>query len=227
MDPVPPPWTLQGDAHLLLAWMPPGAPAGAQLVPAGCTLRPRGVGAFIFIRYAASNVGPYDELLWLPPWGLRFDGVWRHSVTRIFVSSEASLVNGRANWGIPKELARFSVTPLGPCAAAVHVSAGTAPVASFTIAWSRRSVPANLGALPVAARTLVQELGGRRFQLAPSARGCLHATRFSDLDVNATLFPDVTRGRKLAAFSLRDFVMTFPVPCVSVPSLSLPSRPSR
>jgi hypothetical protein len=210
---------------VLLTWMPPGAPAGAQLVPPGCTLRPGGLSAFMFIRYADSNVGAYDELLWLPAWGLRCDGAWRHSVTRIFVSSDASLVNGRANWGIPKELAQFGVTQVGAASTAVRVGAGAVPVASFRLACSRRSLPANLGSLPVAARTLVQELAGRRFQLAPSARGRLHATRFSELEINTTLFPDVTRGRKLAGFSLRDFLMTFPVPTVSVPSLSVQSVP--
>ncbi|KAI4162933.1 MAG: hypothetical protein LQ342_003444 [Letrouitia transgressa] len=67
------------------------------------------------IRYRESPVGPYDELAILP--GYFEQGastIERHTqpkrylrITGIWVNSEASLVNGRRNWNIPKHLARF------------------------------------------------------------------------------------------------------------------------
>lgn len=58
-----------------------------------------------FVRYAATPVGPYDEVLGLiasragrTPFG---------TVAFMSVDSEASLVGGRTNWAMPKTLASF------------------------------------------------------------------------------------------------------------------------
>ncbi|ETV91168.1 hypothetical protein H310_14175 [Aphanomyces invadans] len=90
-----------------------------------------GLGFVMLIRYTDSPVGPYDELLLVPgaftppsPGNpiartnhmketfLQAHGLLAaRRVTRIFVSTEASLRNGRRNWGIRKELADFTWTP--------------------------------------------------------------------------------------------------------------------
>ena len=91
LTPVPPPWSLQGDATLILYRR----------------------GVLAFIRYAESNVGPYQELLWLAPFR-QGPGGRAHTIPKIFVSSEPSARSGRANWGLPKELAVFAVDAMGP-----------------------------------------------------------------------------------------------------------------
>lgn len=53
--------------------------------------------------------GPYDELLYVPGY-FNFKSEagkdnFALSVTRIYVSAPASVKNGRANWGVPSELA--------------------------------------------------------------------------------------------------------------------------
>ncbi|KAG7087665.1 hypothetical protein E1B28_013613 [Marasmius oreades] len=65
------------------------------------------IGALMLVRYSSSPVGPYDELIYIP-------GRWAYSsgrsglrITRIYVSSNASVYNGRRNWNIPKHLATF------------------------------------------------------------------------------------------------------------------------
>lgn len=71
----------------------------------------------MLIRYTSSPVGPYDELLYVPGRYLYRDGngtlkkAWR--VTKIYVSTEESVVNGRINWGIPKNVANFDWTEDG------------------------------------------------------------------------------------------------------------------
>lgn len=198
MWPVPPPWALHGDGHGLLVWMPGG---GAALM--------------LFVRYADSDVGPYDELLWLDAWGLLVGGARRHTVSRIYVSTEASVFNGRVNWGLPKELASFSVTSLGALSERVAVTSSLGHVASFSYRSSARSVPVDGGLLPARWRTLVQVADGRKFEMAPRARGRLRRARFSELAMSPGLFPDVNRGRVLAGFSLTGFEMMFPVPEIS------------
>lgn len=166
----------------------------------------------LFMRYADSNVGAYDELLWVDAWGLSVGGSRRHTVSRIYVSTEASVFNGRVNWGIPKELAVFNVTSLGALSERVEVTSTLGPVASFSYRSSRRSLPVNAGLLPARWRSLVQVSDGRSFETAPSARGRMHRARFSELSVNPLSFPDVKQGRVLGAFSLRNFEMSFPAP---------------
>ncbi|KXN92137.1 hypothetical protein AN958_09229 [Leucoagaricus sp. SymC.cos] len=59
------------------------------------------------------NLGPYDELIYVP-------GRWKYPnndlafrVTRIYVSTKESTENGRRNWNIPKQVANFDYKP-GP-----------------------------------------------------------------------------------------------------------------
>ncbi|MDQ3815544.1 MAG: acetoacetate decarboxylase family protein [Armatimonadota bacterium] len=76
----PPPWHLTGTAVLL--------PCGWR-------------SALSLIRYDDSPVGPYNELA--------LGVLTRHgpSVIGMWVTSEASLIGGRANWGYPKQLANL------------------------------------------------------------------------------------------------------------------------
>ncbi|KDQ57432.1 hypothetical protein JAAARDRAFT_193764 [Jaapia argillacea MUCL 33604] len=73
-----------------------------------------GMGTIMIVRYTEGPVGPYDELMIVPgefknPPGAKAKQSLR--ITRIYVSSLASVVNGRRNWNIPKHLAQFIWTP--------------------------------------------------------------------------------------------------------------------
>jgi hypothetical protein len=68
-----------------------------------------GLGLLMLVRYADSPIGPYDELLYgipfqKPRW---FEVMSHRRLPVTYVSSEASLHNGRHNRGIRKELADF------------------------------------------------------------------------------------------------------------------------
>ncbi|KAH1416257.1 hypothetical protein KXX32_009939, partial [Aspergillus fumigatus] len=62
-----------------------------------------GLQACVIVRYLESPIGEYDELLWIPgafknPWS----GKQTYRATRAYVSTGASLYNGRKNWNVPK-----------------------------------------------------------------------------------------------------------------------------
>jgi hypothetical protein len=68
------------------------------------------LGTAMIIRYGDSPAGAYDELLIALPVKtpiLKKEYVAPRSIPLIYVSSEASLRNGRKNWGIRKENANF------------------------------------------------------------------------------------------------------------------------
>ncbi|EGG02612.1 uncharacterized protein MELLADRAFT_53349 [Melampsora larici-populina 98AG31] len=69
-----------------------------------------GAGTVQIVRYFSSPVGPYDELMYIPgnfnvPEEL--GGGSMPQITRIYVSSLQSVLNGKTNWNTPKNLAHF------------------------------------------------------------------------------------------------------------------------
>ena len=66
----------------------------------------------LFLSYVT---GPYDELMMIPG---RFKNDLKMGprsalrITRAYVSTLASVYNGRRNWNVPKHLARFSFDPI-------------------------------------------------------------------------------------------------------------------
>lgn len=69
-----------------------------------------GVGIVMIVSYSDCPVGGYDEFLIMVPFknpSLLGEILPCYRITIIYVSSEASLRNGRRNWGIRKELADF------------------------------------------------------------------------------------------------------------------------
>lgn len=135
ITPVPPPWKLKAQV-----WNIPFITSRSQAASIPDTLmysplerRPYsnkeeagefvgGLGMIHLIRYSATPVGPYDELILTP-------GFWEWTeettdkngnpckkkrkntrVTRIYVSQKYTCWNGRVNWNIPKHLAKFTWT---------------------------------------------------------------------------------------------------------------------
>jgi Acetoacetate decarboxylase (ADC) len=185
--PVPPPWRLRGDATLILYRR----------------------GVLAFIRYAESNVGPYQELLWLAPFR-RGPAGRAHTIPQIFVSSEPSARSGRANWGLPKELAVFAVEALGPRSERVTVSRAGQRIVAFVRSWPRWALPLDATRIPARLRRLVQTSAGRRFETVPEGRGRCAVTCVSDLEVNGELLPEAQSSRWRLGLCLKQFELCFP-----------------
>ncbi|GAA5887376.1 hypothetical protein JCM5296_007117 [Sporobolomyces johnsonii] len=94
-----------------------------------------GVGMVMIIRYNSTDVGPYDEMMYIPGLFSKEEAPTKYelAVTRIYVSSDASVANGRANWGIPKHRADFSFTRVSssPSKTLVTLSHPTTPATPF------------------------------------------------------------------------------------------------
>lgn len=212
LDRAGPPWTLRG-AGLVAVF-------GAR-------------GVLMLVRYASSPVGPYDELLWAEvrdsPVGLR------PTVTRIVVSTEASVVWGRRNWGIPKELAAFGWSGSGLIGGSdgrrgeggqVRVTgAGGEMLAHLGFRVGGPRVLVWTGVVPGAWRTLAQPdltpepdadadaAGPRRTLLTTvQARGRVQAARLSA--VQGAFHPALMDSRPLLTLAAPEFRMVFPVPRV-------------
>lgn len=215
---APAPWDLAGQGYIFVLWMPQDVLDHGSFIPPQTPRVGRGRLAFtMFVDYAASDVGPYRELLYIPG-KLRFGKSKQDahlSITRIFVSSDDSVINGRLNWGIPKDRCDFEVDYGQHRDRFALRSADGHRFAELDLEPFGPRLPAPMQWSPRAWRTLSQLREGRRYTYAPQASGRFRFARVRHWRFDAAQFPDLARGRVLAAVKITDFRMRFPVATVS------------
>lgn len=206
---APAPWQLRAEGYLLMVRLPALRGRGDLFVSdelAEARFGP--FGWVMFVDYAASPVGPYRELLFIPG-SFRFGRRRLPSITKIYVSSQASIDNGRRNWGIPKERASFDVRQEG---AREHVSVRVAGelALELTLRHGALSLPVSTLVLPKRLRTLGQALDGERFEVSPSARGLMQRATVEHAWSDPRLFVSFSAESVVAALRLRKVNLTFP-----------------
>ena len=207
---VPAPWTLHGSGWILLLELPGEVRCDPRHLPEELRGLPLGGPSLVmFVDYADSPAGPYRELLYIPG---RFhfpDGRRAWSVTRIYVSSWDSVVNGRLNWGIPKDRADFDCASTGR-GERIRVTVDDRQVASLELERRGLAWPVHSGLVPDAFRRVVQHHGDRRFELAPEARGRAGRARLESAASDGELFPDLGAGRVRTVLHVPRFRLRFP-----------------
>ncbi len=207
---APPPWTLTGSGLVLLAHFPETFVRQYGFLTDDQQRAYRGwVGTVILAEYTQSDVGPYHELLFIP--GLfRFGTTTSFSITKIYVSTEASVWNGRRNWGIPKERADFQFSTDSDGSRTVTVSQNGRAFFSLRAKPWGLSFPITTQLLP--GFRVTQQQTNHRLLTRPSATGHARLTRLSALQSDPTYFPDLARIRPIVALTVTDLRMIFPVP---------------
>ena len=210
---APAPWELRASGYIFVLRSARGQLGADNFTPQ--SLRAARTGPFayaMFLDYTHAPVGPYRELLFIPG-AFRYPDRTCFTITKIYVSSEASVVNGRRNWGIPKELAQFEVEygVGGERVDRVCMSVDGRPAAELTLRHHAIGVPLIAGLVPARLRTLRQTLDGRQFTLAPTARGSLRAARVLQARIDGERFPAFTPEDVLVAVKLPRVLWSFPV----------------
>lgn len=208
----PAPWSLRGKGYILIYKFKRGFIEKYGNVPD--FLKGHYIGGFgsvMLVDYLQSDAGPYGELLFIPG-KFYFKGKKLDTISKIYVSSEKSVVNGRANWGIPKEQAEFKFEKLGSREERIRVSFGGNFVAEFTISSGVLPFPVSTKLLPF---PLVQLHEGRYFYTAFSGSGTGRFAKIKRLEVNSDLFPDISLCRPIAAIRVDPFAITFPEALIS------------
>ena len=207
---APAPWRLTGRGFVAALRLPDEI----RRVQGGYPPRmpaPGGPLSFVmFVDYQSSDVGPYHELLFLDG---RFpfpDGRRYWSIGRIYVSSQDSVDNGRANWGIPKDLADFRVERENR-RTRVTISRDGAPLARLAFTARGPALPVFTAPLPGPWRRLAQYRDGRTFYYTPGASGRAGLAGGLALWGDGERFPALQHGRCLGGLSIPRFRMTFPV----------------
>lgn len=217
---APAPWDLSGQGWLFLYHLPETAQEIPELLPrepSGPYLG--GLGALMLVDYQSSNVGPYKELLFIP-------GRFRHGkkkfygISRIWVSTEASVVNGQNNWGIPKELANFKIERHGREEVWSVEQPGGGPIFRATLKKGLFPFPMHTSLLPF---PLLQRWKGKLFQTNFRGRGWARFGHIEDLSLSGAIFPEISAYKPLAGLVIDPFRIQFPVArMLSEPELELP-----
>lgn len=214
---APPPWHLHGRGYIVLMHFRQAFAARcAEKLPGLAGNACGGVGAVMVVDYDGSGVGPYRELL-LVPGRFRIGGRKRYAVTDIVVSSRNSVVNGRANWGLPKELAQFRLRTVEDGSEHVDVTGDRGSLAQLAFRSRRLPFPATTAFALPAWHSLVQPWRGRLYRTVVHASGWLRPARLEHAVVDDALFPDFTGQRQLLCLRVTRFRMTFP-PAATVPA---------
>jgi len=204
----PAPWTLSGKGYILLYKFPKTFVEEKTSLPeflkghfAG------GFGALMLVDYTSSDAGPYGELL-LIPGKFKHEGKKLNTISNIYVSTMASVINGRKNWGIPKELADFSFQSTDRNTETVSVFSGENMVAEFTLKSGKLSFPVTTKLLPL---PLVQYHEGKYYYTTFQGKGTGKFAELEDVRINPQFFPDISGYRPLSAIKVEPFKITFPV----------------
>lgn len=206
-----PPWQLQGSGHILFLKGREAYKERQNLWKEEKEMRrflPLGV--CMLVNYTDTPVGPYQEILFSP--GLyRFKNghksFYRFSISKIYVSTMASVENGLENWAIPKEIANFSI---------VKKQETTSYFIQNESGEMQCSLKSKGPFFPVSTAVLPLLLGQKKekdlFLTRADAHGRGKFARCQELQQRGSIFPLRTNTDLLFALEVQDFQMIFRKP---------------
>jgi hypothetical protein len=208
MEFFPSPWNLHGKGYIFLYKFDKDFVKNNTEVPN--FLKDNFIGGFgsvMLVDYASSNAGPYGELLFIPG-KFCHEGKKLNTISKIYVSTMESVVNGRKNWGIPKEQADFKFKMLNNKKERIRVSVAGTTAADITLSSFGPSFPINTRFLPF---PLVQEENGRYYYTRFFGNGKGRLAKIDKMEINSELFPDISGIKPIAVIKAEPFDITFPI----------------
>lgn len=202
---APAPWTLTGNGYVLLYRLPHNFASANS--PYG--LSKGGLSGVMLVDYHTTPVAPYRELLFIPG-RVAYPGKTGYSISKIYVSTMASVIGGQANWGIPKEQADFEWQTAKDSTDEVSVSIEGSPFAKFKLKPFGLRFPITAAILP----PVVQYRERKTFITRLQSQAWGQLARIQEIAIDEELFPPVHQFRPMAAIKVHDFKMVFPVPVV-------------
>ncbi len=202
---APAPWQLEGEGIILVYKFSKKWVETFGQLPARLQGKFKGgLGYLMLVNYKNSPVGPYNELLLIPG---KFSPTGKQSITKIYVDSEESTQNGRANWGIPKNTLPFSWKEENG-KSEIKVFSNDEVVFSCEVKSFGIPFPASTSFLPI---DLHQFWEGTDFYTKPSGSGWGKLAKVKIKDLNPDFFPDIRLQKPLLAVKINPFRINFPI----------------
>lgn len=203
----PAPWTLSGKGYILLYKFPRNFVEEKTNIPDFLKGQfTGGFGTLMLVDYSSSDAGPYSEML-LIPGKFKHIGKKLNTISKIYVSTMASVENGRRNWGIPKELADFSFQNIDTNSEKITIYSKENIIAEFIIKSGKLPFPVNTKLLPF---PLVQLHESKFYYTTFQGNGTGKFAKLKDIYINPQFFPDISNFKPLIAIKVEPFKITFP-----------------
>lgn len=205
----PAPWQLKGEGYLMLYRFSNDFLTKEGFIDKG--LMPflwMNLGLVMLVNYHQSPVGPYGELLFIPGM-FHYKGKYYWHISKIYVSSNDSVMNGRENWGIPKELAQFEFKQLSNGAQSIKVAINECLVFSGNFKDKAFGFPLSTSILPF---EFLQPLNDKDYITHPKGNGKAYFSKLDKLEIGQGLFPDINSQKRLACLHIPNFSLAFPLP---------------
>lgn len=167
-----------------------------------------GLGAVMLMDYRTSDVGPYQELLFLPAL-FSLGGKLSFSISKIYVSTKDSVWNGRQNWGIPKEQAPFSSSRQPDGSRLFTVGEESNPFFEALVKPHGLHFPFWTRLLPLF--RIVQQSPDGLLLTKPRANGKAKLASLEKMITDPAYFPPLEQLKPLLVCSLSEFEMIFPL----------------
>lgn len=208
------PWDLKGKGYIILYPLSKKYVESQAMLPTFLKGHSKGgLGAVMIVNYESSNVGPYSELLFIPG-KFHFASQSLNTISKIYVSTMASVNNGINNWGIPKELAEFkfelleteSLSSNSSTLEKITVTKNGSLIAEWIIHSGRIPFPVNTKLMPF---PLVQQQDDKNYYTTFQGKGTGYLCHVNYHKVNRKLFPDFISRPYLAAIKVDPFKLIF------------------
>lgn len=200
-------WEFAGEAYFMSFKFPKSfIQDHGFLTPADKERWVGGPGCIIFVDYRSSNIGPYQELLFLPG-KVKAGGRKFFTITKAFVSSQAALEHAKENWGIPKELADFHFEKGSKDIETLKVTRNNVPVIEVTVQSSGMAFSFRSWMMPAA---FLQHSGQRDFSFKLKGGGKARFAQNMKVDVNPELFPNFAFFKHIAVLRIDRFKLMIP-----------------
>ncbi|GAB2479617.1 acetoacetate decarboxylase family protein [Algoriphagus taiwanensis] len=205
---VLPPWDLKGEGIILIYSFKKDWVEQEGNLPKGLRGKFRGgLGFVMLVDYTESPVGTYKELLIIPG---KFGQPKKQAITHIYVDSEASTQNGRANWGIPKKTAPFTWEK-SEGTDQISIFSDGKKVFSATVAHGGIPFPVTTSLIPIDLRQLWEK---KTYLTQPKGTGWGKLAKIKSLELDPDFFPDIREIRPLLAVKVNPFHIHFPQPTI-------------
>ena len=205
---VPAPWELMGEGIILIYKFSKDWVEEKSRLPTHLQGQFKGgLGFVMLVDYQKSPVGPYRELLIIPG---KFGQPKKQAITHIYVDSEASTQNGRANWGIPKKTAPFTWEK-SEGTDQISIFSDGKKVFSATVAHGGIPFPVTTSLIPIDLRQIWEK---KTYLTKPKGKGWGKLAKIKNLELDPEFFPDIRGIRPLLAVKVNPFHIHFPQPTI-------------
>lgn len=164
-----------------------------------------GLGCIMIVDYKKSDVGPYRELLFIPG-KFKFKQNKLNTISKIYVTTEDSVINGIKNWAIPKEICNCDIIKDGNEEKIVFSNDGNEFLrVKFKV--NKIKFPVNTKLMPF---PLVQKHENKLYYTNFSGKGNGSFAKLKEIEIDDRYFPNIQKYKPIAVIKVSNFDIVFP-----------------